>query len=281
MKKLIPIMILLVTLFSCGDDNKDYLVTIKTSMGDMKVILYNETPLHKKNFIELARSGEYDSTEWHRVIKNFMIQGGDIYAKNDGKEPEKDRIPAELDTDFLHTKGSLAAARQGDNVNPEKMSSGSQFYVVHGKVFTEGELTVDQVALNRGISELLQKPEYDTLKTKFLELQEAGRFDEMSQLAMNYVDLVEQELGISLKKEISNRRLEAYTTVGGAPHLDGEYTVFGRVVEGLEVIDKIAAVETNRYDRPVTPVYMTMEVTRISKKEIEKKYGYTYPEENR
>ena len=278
MKKIIPVILFLFLLISCGD-NKDYLVTIHTSMGDMKMILYDETPIHKKNFIELAKAGKYDSTEWHRVIENFMIQGGDVYGKQGEKEPDNERLPPELDTDFLHTKGALAAARQGDNVNPEKMSSGSQFYIIDGKVFTEEELTTDQYALNRGISELLNKPGYDTLRTKFLKLQESGAFVEMNQLAMQYIDLVEKELDVTLKKEIDPERLEAYTTIGGAPHLDNEYTIFGRVVEGLEVIDKIAAVETDQYDKPVKPIYLTMEVEMVPKNQIEKKYGYSYPEE--
>lgn len=279
MKKILSALLLITGLVAC-DDNKDYLVTIHTEYGDMKVILYNETPLHKKNFVELAKAGKYDSTEWHRVIEDFMIQGGDIYAKSEEQESEADRIPAELDTDFLHTKGALAAARQGDNVNPEKMSSGSQFYIVDGKVFDEKELTTDQYALNQKISEMLEDPKFDTLRDQFVELQRTKQFEEMSRLALACKEIVEKEMNVNLTREMDPERLKAYTTLGGAPHLDGEYTVFGRVVEGMDIIDKIAAVEVNRMNKPVKPTYITMEVERIPKKQIEKNYGYSYPKED-
>jgi peptidyl-prolyl cis-trans isomerase B (cyclophilin B) len=278
MKKLLSLIITLVIITSCNDKNKDYLITIHTSMGDMKVILFDETPLHKKNFAKLALEGSYDSTEWHRIIEGFMIQGGDVYAKNESQETESDRIPAEIVPGFYHTKGMLAAARQGDQVNPEKKSSGSQFYIIHGKVFSEEELTTDQLKLNQSLSQLLQMPEYDTIRDSFIQLQQQRKFEEMNQLAFKYKGLCEQELGVELDREIDPERLELYTTVGGAPHLDEEYTIFGKVVEGVEVVDKIAAVETTTADRPKTPIYLTMEVERVPKKEITKKYGYQYPD---
>jgi peptidyl-prolyl cis-trans isomerase B (cyclophilin B) len=278
MKNIVSIILLGLVLYACGPGaDKDYIVTIKTPKGDMKVILYEETPVHKENFIKLARKGAYDSTQWHRIIEGFMVQGGDIYQDKEEKEQEKDRLPAEINDKFLHTKGSLGAARQGDQVNPEKKSSSCQFYIVDGKIFDKKELTVDQFQLNQSLSELLQKPEYDTLMQKFVALQQAGDVQAMNQLALNYVDLVEDEMGVSLTKEISDRRLEAYTTQGGAPHLDGAYTVFGRVVEGMEVIDQLAAVKTNRFDRPETPIHLVMEVNTMPKSEITEKYGYEYP----
>ncbi len=273
------ISLILILLVSCGK-NKDYLVTIHTSFGDMKVILYNETPLHKENFVQLAKEGRYDSTEWHRVIEGFMIQGGNVYEKEGSSETEGDRIPAEFNKNLIHQKGALAAARQGDQVNPEKKSSGSQFYIVQGNVYTEEELTIDQGSLNRGLSQLFRMPEYDTIYQEFVTLQESGASNsELNQLALSYVGLCEQVLGISLRRDFPADRLEVYTTAGGTPHLDDQYTVFGKVVEGLEVIDKIAAVNTGRMDRPVTPIYLTMEVEMISKKTITEEYGYQYPEE--
>lgn len=279
MKKLIlPFFILIIGLTAC-DKNKDYLVTIHTEYGDMKAILYDETPLHKKNFLELAKSGAYDSTTWHRVIEGFMIQGGDIHAKNGTQESEEERIPAEIVDGFMHKKGALAAARQGDQVNPKKMSSGSQFYIVDGRTFTELELTTDQAKLNQAVSQMLQNDKYDSLRQLFVELQQAGKFQEMSELALQSRDYVEQEMGIELDLEVDPDVIEAYSKGEGAPHLDNEYTVFGRVVEGLDVIDKIAAVEKGRMDKPVKDTYMTMEVEMVPKKEITKKYGYEYPEE--
>lgn len=270
-------MVAILLLTMCGDKNNDYLVTIKTQFGDMKVLLYEETPLHKSNFLQLARDGKYDSTQWHRVIEDFMVQGGDIYARTDEKEKESDRIPAEIVDGFYHTKGALAAARQDTRVNPEKMSSSSQFYIVDGKQFEEREFTIDQMALNRGVSELLQKPEYDSLAERFLALQQEKKYEEMNKLAYECVELVEQELGLDLTRDADPDVIERYTTTAGAPHLDGEYTVFGRVVEGLDVIDKIAAVPVNRNDKPLEPIYLTMEVEKLPKKEITEMYGYEYP----
>ncbi len=278
MKKLLFLIANVLILSACGNKNKDYLVTIKTSYGDMKVILYEETPLHKKNFIELAQSGKFDSTIFHRVIRDFMIQGGNIYEKDGSTEPASARIPAEILPQFFHKKGELAAARQGDNANPERLSSSCQFYFVQGKVWTENELTVDQYKLNQACSAMLQREEFDSLRNVFLELQTAQQFDRMNQLALEIKDQVEEVMGVELDKEYDPTRLEAYTTVGGTPHLDDEYTVFGRIVEGIDVIDKIAAVETARGDKPIEPIHMTMEVEEVKKKEITKKYGYQYPE---
>lgn len=262
------------------DDKKDFLVTIHTQFGDMKVILFNETPLHKSNFVKLAQEGRYDSTEWHRIIEGFMIQGGNVFAKEGESETEESRIPAEFNEQFYHTKGALAAARQGDQINPEKMSSGSQFYIVQGKVYSEEELTTDQYKLSRGLSQCLGMPKYDSIYQKFVKMSEEKRTnEEINQLALEYVDLVEEELGIDLSIDFPEERLEKYVTLGGAPHLDDQYTVFGRVVEGLGVIDEIAAVQTGRGDRPIQPIYLTMEVEKIPKKEITEKYGYVYPAE--
>ncbi len=277
MKKLLFLVANVLMLSACGNKNKDYLVTIKTSFGDMKVLLYEETPLHKENFLELARSGRFDSTIFHRVIKEFMIQGGNVYEKEGTQEPEDARIPAEFVKSFYHKKGALAAARQVDQVNPEKKSSSCQFYIVQGKVWTEAELTIDQYKLNQAMSAMLQKSEYDSLRAAFVQMQQAREFDKMNALAINYKDEIEEVMGVELDKEFNPDRLAAYTTIGGTPHLDDDYTVFGRVVEGLEVIDKIAEVKTGGASKPVENIYMTMEVEQVKKKEITKKYGYIYP----
>ncbi len=278
MKQLVIIIWILMALPSCNSD-KDILVNINTQFGTIKVLLYDETPLHKKNFIELVKEGKYDSTQWHRVIKNFMVQGGNVYEKEGTQESEEDRIPAEIIDDFMHTKGSLAAARQPDNINPTKMSSASQFYIVHGKIFSEEELTIDQYALNQGLSELMRDSSYDTIAQQFINLQRENKNKEMNQLALRYVDLVESVQGISLRKDISQDRIGAYTTLGGAPHLDNEYTIFGRVVVGLEVVDQIASVSVGRANRPIEDLFMTMNIEEIPKKQITEQYGYIYPEE--
>lgn len=275
-KHLLLALTTLIVLSSCAKDKKDAVITIKTSYGDMKVILYEETPKHKANFIKLAEEGQYDSTTFHRIIKEFMIQGGDIDAKKGTRSTET--IPAEIVEGFYHEKGALAAARQGDRVNPEKASSWSQFYLVHGKTFSEAELTVDQRKLNQAIGQLMRYESHENIKDEFAALQEKQDFEAMNQLALQYVDLAEKELNIKLKKPISAERLKLYTETGGAPHLDGEYTVFGKVVEGLDIVDKIAEVETGRGDKPTEAIYLSMEVERLPKKKITKLYGYEYPE---
>jgi|TARA_B110000977_G_scaffold70759_1_gene96031 peptidyl-prolyl cis-trans isomerase B (cyclophilin B) len=278
MKKIVVIMGLMMVLQGCNSD-KDSLVNINTQFGTIKVLLYNETPLHKKNFIELVKAGKYDSTLWHRVMKGFMVQGGNVNQKEGTQESLEDRIPAEIISGFMHTKGALAAARQPDRVNPEKMSSASQFYIVHGKIFSTEELTIDQFALNQGLSELMKNPGYDTIAQQFINLQRGNKIEEMNQLALRYVELVESVQGISLRKDMALDRIEAYTTLGGAPHLDNEYTIFGRVVAGLDVVDQIASVSVGRANRPIEELFMTMEIEEVPKKEITEKYGYSYPEE--
>lgn len=275
-------------IFSCSSSDikdkgkrkkKDDLVIIHTAFGDMTVLLYEETPLHKANFLDLAKSGAYDSTKWHRVIEKFVVQGGNIDDKKGGSPSNRKNVPAEIVEGFYHHKGALAAARQSDQVNPEKESSPSQFYVIQGKQFTEQELTVDQFALQRSIGQLLSNPNYDTLRQKFQQLAESRDNEGLNELAMSLTGLVEAELGTKVTKDISEEKVEIYSQQGGTPQLDGEYTVFGKVVSGLDVIDKLAAVKTNRMDRPNEDIYMTMEVITMKTKEITQKYGYNYPED--
>lgn len=194
---------------------KDYYVKIETSYGDMVVKLYNETPLHRDNFLKLVKEGTYDGLLFHRVINQFMIQGGDPKSRDakpgqmlgDGELGYT--IPAEFVPGLFHKKGALAAARQGDEVNPQKASSSCQFYIVQGTTWDA-----------------------------------------------NRLKMVEQRMGKSYTAE----EAEVYATVGGTPFLDGDYTVFGEVVEGMEVIDKIAAVPCGPMDRPIEDVKMKMSI---------------------
>ena len=168
MKKLILSLFIIGLISACGDKNKDYLVKIKTVHGDMTVVLYDETPLHKKNFLELARSGAYDSTNFHRIMEDFMIQGGNVAEKSGGSEGQGERIPAEFVEGYYHTKGALAAARQPDSVNPEKGSSATQFYIVDGMSWDM--MSIDVRQLNQRMGELLQDTAYSDLLKQFQEL---------------------------------------------------------------------------------------------------------------
>jgi peptidyl-prolyl cis-trans isomerase B (cyclophilin B) len=253
--------------------DKDVLITISTPYGDMKAILYDETPLHKKNFIELSESGKFDSTIFHRVIESFMIQGGDVNLIGDDEIDYT--IPAEFNENLFHRKGEIAAARMGDDVNPDKESSGCQFYIVHGKVYKEEELTLDINALYGGVKRLLQEDGYSDMRQKFVDAQNDP--EETQKLAISLSEVCEEKYGIQIRKNISDDVLKAYTTVGGVPHLDGAYTVFGRIVEGLDIIDKIAAVKTGPADKPLEDIPMIFKIKKISKAKITKDYGYTYP----
>jgi peptidyl-prolyl cis-trans isomerase B (cyclophilin B) len=267
----------------CAQDN-DYVVTIKTSYGDMVAILYDETPKHKENFIKLAKEHFFDSTLFHRVIEGFMIQGGDPDSKGAASGQPLGRggpgytIDAEFNPKFFHEKGALSAARLGDQQNPTKASSGSQFYIVQGTKMTEEELKIDQMKLNQAMQQFFQdsvnRPAYDSI----VALYESGNMKAYQDYVIQLKPRVEKATGISAEKSVSPEVLKAYTTVGGAPNLDGGYTVFGKVIKGLEVVDKIAAVPKGLGDRPIEDIRMTVTVEELPKKEIEKLYGYKYPE---
>ncbi len=271
MKKLIYILLFII--ISC-DMEKDVLITINTPYGDMKAILFEETPLHKKNFITLTKEEKFNSTIFHRVIKDFMIQGGDVNLKGDPNAIDY-TIPAEFNDKFFHSKGALAAARMGDNVNPKKESSGCQFYIVDGSIFTKEELSTDIQSLYEGIQLLFMEPEYSDLKDKFLKVQNDRK--ETQKLAMQFKNVVKEKFDISTSIDILPEKLEAYSSLGGSPHLDGEYTVFGRVVEGLDVIDKIAAVKTGQANKPIEDIQMKVSLEMVKKDFITKTYGYQYP----
>ena len=252
---------------------KDYLITIKTKFGDMKVILYDQTPQHKANFLKLANGGNYDSTIFHRVIEGFMIQGGDLSTRPNSDKDVEYKIPAEFVDTLFHHKGALAAARQGDNRNPTKASSGSQWYIVQGKVYTKGELTSDMSKINQYLKQLMQKPGYENLQEELTKIYYEEGESAFGEKLIELKPALEQEFDENFDQEFPADRLALYTTIGGADHLDDEYTVFGRVVEGLEVIDKIAVVETAGRDKPVEDVYMTVEVETMSAKKLKKLYG--------
>jgi peptidyl-prolyl cis-trans isomerase B (cyclophilin B) len=276
--------VFLIIVTGCAQ-NKDHVVTIKTSYGDMVAILYDETPKHKENFIKLAEEHFFDSTLFHRVIEGFMIQGGDPDSKKANPGDPVGRggpgytIDAEFNPNFFHEKGSLSAARLGDAQNPTKASSGSQFYIVQGTKMTEEELKTDLIKLNQGMQQFFQnpanRPAYDSMVT----LYESNNVKGYQEYMMTIKPRVEKETGISVAKTVAPAILQAYTTVGGAPNLDGEYTVFGKVIKGLDVVDKIAAVPKGPGDRPLEDIRMTVTVEKMPKKKIEELYGFKYSED--
>lgn len=230
---------------------------IETSAGDIVVKLYNETPRHRDNFIKLAQDGTYEGTLFHRVIKDFMIQAGDPESKGAPKGKMLGAgdmgytIPAEfVYPKYFHKKGALSAARQGDNVNPEKASSGCQFYIVTGKVYSDSTLLdmerqMNQLRLNNAFQALVQK----NMKTIY-KLRREGNQDGLLDLQDTLIAQAEAQVEKEEPFRFTPEQVQAYTTVGGTPHLDGEYTVFGEVLEGMDVVDKIQRVKTDRNDRP-------------------------------
>jgi cyclophilin family peptidyl-prolyl cis-trans isomerase len=207
---------------------RDELITIKTDQGTMRVILFDETPKHKANFIKLAKDKFYDGLLFHRVIEGFMVQGGDPESKNAeagkmlGKGDNGYKIPAEFNSKLFHQKGALAAAR--DN-NPAKESSGCQFYLVQGRKWSKADLA---------------------------------------------------KQGARAARKISDEQKKVYETIGGAPHLDGSYTVFGQVIDGMEVIDKITSYPRDERDRPEKNIAMEVSVKKMKKNKITRKYGWKY-----
>lgn len=267
---------LLVSSVACAKD-KDHLITIETRHGNIVALLFDDTPKHKSNFIELAEAGRFDSTDFHRIIKGFMVQGGDVFGK-EGLAAEKwPTIPAEILPHHFHRKGMIAAARQGNNINPERRSNGSQFYIVQGKVYPEIELTTDMQALQDAFMRYVQIQSQQGLRNEYKRLYEEGKFDSLTSLLVSKRDEIAQSLSLKLTKDFTPQQILAYTTMGGTPHLDKEYTVFGEVISGMEVVDQIASESTAR-EIPVDRVYMRVTVARVSKKKITKQYGYQYPE---
>ncbi len=235
-------------------------VKIETSLGSFTVMLYGDTPKHRDNFLKLVKEGTYEGTLFHRVIKEFMVQAGDPDSKTArpgqqlGAGDVGYTLPAEIvfPTRF-HKRGALAAARQGDQVNPEKRSSGCQFYVVTGKKVQPNQL-----------EQLKQQMQYQQMQTVFNGLVQE-RKDEVVKLQQNsdqaglkalQEELIKktEEIVAAMPVTMTPEMIEAYTTVGGSPHLDGQYTVFGEVVDGMSVIDAIEKVATDRSDRPTDDI---------------------------
>lgn len=261
-KKVIFIFLSFILTFSFAQESRIKFV-IETPHGNMKGVLYNETPQHRDNFVKLVKEGWYNGSPFHRVIKDFMIQGG---QNKDGRKDPGYKVSAEfIPEKFIHKKGALAAARMGDQVNPKKESSGSQFYVVQGKLTNDQlmdnfEKRITQQLQMTEITKFLKRPENKDLLDKVISLQRARKNEELNSFTNQIVQLMEAE-GIKLESfTYSEEQRAVYRTLGGTPHLDGAYTVFGEITEGFDVIDKIAAVPTKGANVPIDEINMKIRI---------------------
>ena len=249
---------------------KGTVVELKTEFGTMKILLYDDTPQHRDNFLKLVNQGFYDSLLFHRVIKEFMIQGGDPDSKNAPASKQLGAgdvgytIPAEfVYPKYYHKKGALAAARQGDQVNPEKRSSGCQFYIVQGKKMNDAEIQqMEKILLNKAkekrFHEIAREKNEEIKKLRIAKDQEGLR-----KLNDDIIAQLEKEFESKASDfKMPDEMKEVYKTIGGTPFLDNDYTVFGEVIEGLEVIDAIAAVKTRPGDRPENDIKMSIKVVK-------------------
>ena len=258
MNKFIGALLILMIAVSCKNESGS-VVKISTDYGDMKVRLYDKTPKHRDNFLKLVKEKFYDGLLFHRVINHFMIQGGDPTSRNAapnvmlGEGDVDYRIDAEFVPEYFHKKGVIAAAREGDDVNPERKSSGAQFYIVQGQVYSPEQLEATVKSINERRKMTLYGKLKKQYKDEFTQLQEANDTEALGKLSEKLTRECDS-LFVTEELVLTEAQKQAYTTVGGTPHLDGQYTVYGEVIEGLEVLDKIAAVKTNSFYRPVKDV---------------------------
>ena len=238
-------------------------VRIQTMLGDIVVRLFDETPLHRDNFVKLVKEGFYDGTLFHRVIKDFMVQGGDPDSKGApagkmlGMGGPGYTIEAEIKDSLFHKRGALAAARQGDQVNPERRSSGSQFYIVWGQVYSEGQLRQFSKQLRMQRVQNAFNALAAEHRSEIMQMRKERNRAGLQELQDRLVAEAEKCVG---SVGLSDEQIQVYSTVGGTPHLDGQYTVFGEVEEGLDVVEMIQGTATGRGDRPVDDIEMRASV---------------------
>lgn len=241
-------------------NKEDVIVKISTTKGDIKVRLFGDTPRHRDNFVKLAKEGYYDGVLFHRVINEFMVQTGDPDSKTASKGQMLGSggpgytIEAEIEyPKHFHKRGALAAARQGDQVNPERRSSGSQFYIVTGKTYNESDMSQLEQQLQMGQQQGIFQRLVNENMAKIQQMQRNGDQAGLMKLQDELIAITEAEAAKN-PATLTDEQRKAYTTEGGTPHLDGQYTVFGEVISGMEVVDAIEKVATDRNDRPTDDV---------------------------
>ncbi len=274
MKKwgIIVFIILLCAGISCGNaqEKKDEeLILIKTPHGNIKIKLYEKTTEHKKNFEKLVSEGFYDGLLFHRVISDFMVQGGDPDSKNAkpgaklGMGALEYTVPAEFYPEYYHKRGAVAAARRGGLTNVGKRSSASQFYIVQGQVYSEGELDTLEMVKNQHLKNEMVRQHLLAVENEIQKFRENNDREAFNQKVIEIRDRVDSLIEAqNLKFQFSVNQRKDYTSIGGYPSLDGDYSVFGEVVEGMDVVDKISSVETDSNDRPLKDIDMRMEIIK-------------------
>ena len=264
-KFLVLFSILLLTLLVLGSFIKksdEVEVIMTTSKGELILKLYNQTPIHRDNFVKLINNQFYNGISFHRVIKNFMAQAGDPnsrdpeYTGSLGNNSEGETLPAEIYPFLFHKKGALAAARMGDQVNPEKRSSGSQFYIVQGKKYNRNQLTQMEARINQQLEGnlvgiFLKDSSNREYMNRVKVCQQNGWMDSLNLVVGEIKNMVLKDVD---KFTFSEEQLKAYETVGGTPFLDNGYTVFGEVVSGIDIIDSICTSPTLPGDKPKDPI---------------------------
>ncbi len=266
MKILILIAFLLALVASSSAQDKERVIVITTNLGDITCKLYNDTPLHRDKFLREAAAGFYNGTLFYRVIKNFMIQGGSKDTKNAlpgqriGYGDPEFTVADEIRPNHIHKRGALCAPRQPDEINPLMQSDISQFFIIHGKVYRPGELDTMELARNLPLQKEIQKrlmtPQ---IVAQLQKLKEEKKVEEFRAIANPIKEQMEVEMRIHPERlKFTPEQRKAFTTVGGYPELDGKYTIFGEVISGFEVIEKIAALKTDANNRPIKDVRLNI-----------------------
>ncbi len=244
-----------------------FYVTISTNMGNMKIKLYNETPNHRDNFLKLVGEKHFDGTLFYRVVKGFVIQGGSSDSRNAAPGRaigygKAINIDAEYHDNCYHKRGAICAPRQPEEVNHFKMSDISQFYIVQGRKYTTEELDLIEKATNNPIKIELKRQYYLPHKEELARLKQEDP-KAFNKLLREIKDKINFHYSISDKIEFTEKQREIYSSIGGTPELDGDYTVFGEVVEGLSVVNKIAALKVDKHSRPYTDVKIKVNIVRL------------------